>query len=93
VPLAVFVPVRSLGAISATGWAALGFLAIVCTIFGFLVWSWALRKTEAARLGSLVYMIPLVTIISEMIVMKTVPGAGLLLGGMVLIFGVIVAET
>jgi drug/metabolite transporter (DMT)-like permease len=93
VPLAVFVPVRSLGAISATGWAALGFLAIVCTIFGFLVWSWALRKTEAARLGSLVYMIPLVTIVSEMIVMKTFPGAGLLLGGMVLIVGVIVAET
>ncbi|MDI6739940.1 MAG: DMT family transporter [Candidatus Edwardsbacteria bacterium] len=93
VPLAAFVPINSLGAMNTTGWAALAFLTFVCTVFGFLVWSWALKKTEAARLGAVVYLIPLVTVLSEIAVSRTLPDLGLILGGAILIAGVVIAET
>ncbi|MBI4727660.1 DMT family transporter [candidate division TA06 bacterium] len=86
-------PIKTMAAISPKGWGALLFLSLICTIFGFLVWSWALKKTEAARLGALVYLIPLVTIISGLIFLKEAPTPGLIAGGLVLITGVVAAET
>lgn len=93
VPLAPFVPIGAAGAMTPAEWGALGFLAIVCTVFGFLVWSWALQRTDAARLGAVVYLIPLVTVLSEMAMTGTLPNHGLVAGGAVLIAGVVVAET
>ena len=93
-PLLFFAPsYKTLVSISAKGWGALLFLSLVCTIFGFLVWSWALKKTEAARLGAIVYLIPLVTIISGLIFIREAPTIGLVIGGLVLIAGVVMAET
>lgn len=93
-PLAFFIPpVKTMAAISTKGWGALLFLGLVCTVFGFLVWSWALKKTEAARLGAIVYLIPLVTIISGLVFIKEAPTFGLVAGGLVLIAGVVAAET
>jgi drug/metabolite transporter (DMT)-like permease len=93
-PLMFFLPpVKTMAAISAKGWGALLFLSLVCTIFGFLVWSWALKKTEAARLGAIVYLIPLVAIVSGLLFLREAPTAGLIAGGLVLIAGVVMAET
>jgi drug/metabolite transporter (DMT)-like permease len=93
-PLVFFLPpVKTMAAITNKGWGALVFLSLVCTIFGFLVWSWALKKTEAAKLGALVYLIPLVTIISGLVFIREAPTAGLIAGGMILIAGVVAAET
>lgn len=90
-PLVFFVP-SGLGGISANAWLALGFLALVCTVFGFLVWSWALKRTEASRLGAVIYLIPLVTIISSLVLMGQPPTWGLAAGGLVLMGGVALAE-
>lgn len=90
-PLAFFVP-GGLGALSAKAWGALGFLSLVCTVFGFLVWSWALKRTEAARLGAVVYLIPLVTIASSLVLLGVPPTWGLAAGGLVLVGGVALAE-
>jgi drug/metabolite transporter (DMT)-like permease len=92
-PLVPFIPCRGLVGVTAHGWAALAFLAVVCTVFGFLVWSWALKRTEAARLGAVVYLIPLVTILSEAVMRRTIPGPGMIIGGAGLIAGVVIAET
>ena len=93
-PLMFFVPpLKIMTAITPKGWGALLFLSLICTIFGFLVWSWALKKTEAARLGALVYLIPLVTIISGLVFIKEAPTIGLIIGGLVLVAGVVTAET
>lgn len=93
VPLAPFLPVGAAGALAPAEWAALAFLTVVCTVFGFLVWSWALQRTEAARLGAVVYLIPLVTVLSETAMTGEPPNPGLVLGGAALIAGVVVAET
>ncbi len=92
-PLIPFLPVDMIPTMTALGWAAMGFLTVVCTVFGFLVWSWALQKTEAARLGAVVYLIPLVTICSELLWFGRAPSIGLILGGIILIAGVVLAET
>jgi drug/metabolite transporter (DMT)-like permease len=93
-PLAFFMPGSGeIKNVTLMGWSALAFLSIICTIFGFLVWSWALKKTEAARLGALVYLIPLVTIISGLLFLKESLTIGLLAGGTVLVAGVVMAET
>lgn len=92
-PLAPFLPIKQLSSVNMAGWAALAFLTVVCTVFGFMVWSWALKRTEAARLGAVVYLIPLVTILSEMVGTRALPSAGLIAGGAVLIAGVVIAET
>lgn len=91
--MAPFLPVKQLPTVDTTGWLALAFLTVVCTVFGFLVWSWALKKTEAARLGAIVYLIPLVAILSEAITRRTPPSPGMIVGGAVLIAGVVIAET
>lgn len=90
-PLVFFVP-AGLGALRARAWGALGFLSLVCTVFGFLVWSWALKRTEASRLGAVVYLIPLVTIASSLILLGEPPTWGLAAGGLVLMGGVALAE-
>jgi drug/metabolite transporter (DMT)-like permease len=93
IPLAPFLPWSTTGSMTAPGWAAMGFLTVVCTVFGFLVWSWALQKTEAARLGAVVYLIPLVTVCSELLWFGRAPSIGLITGGGILIAGVVLAET
>lgn len=90
-PLVFFIP-TGLGAVSAEAWAALSFLSLVCTVFGFLVWSWALKRTEASRLGAVVYLIPLVTIASSLVLLGEPPTWGLAAGGLVLMGGVALAE-
>ncbi|MDP2808282.1 MAG: DMT family transporter [bacterium] len=93
-PLVFFLPpIKTMAAITPKGWGSLIFLSLICTIFGFLVWSWALKKTEAARLGALVYLIPLVTIISGLVFIREAPTVGLIAGGIILIAGVVTAET
>ncbi|HBE74086.1 MAG TPA: hypothetical protein DDW31_08410 [candidate division Zixibacteria bacterium] len=86
-PLVFFLP-GDLGRISGNAWLALAFLALVCTVFGFLVWSWALQKTEASRLGAVVYLIPLVTVASGMILLGEPLTLGLAAGGLALMAGV-----
>ncbi|HAD82620.1 MAG: hypothetical protein A2509_01065 [Candidatus Edwardsbacteria bacterium RIFOXYD12_FULL_50_11] len=91
-PLVFFIP-GNLAQLPAPAWWALAFLTLVCTIFGFLVWSWALKHTEAARLGAVVYLIPLVTVLSGIFLLGENLTAGLVIGGMILIGGVVLAET
>ncbi len=91
-PLVFFLP-KNMLLLPATAWAALAFLTLACTIFGFLVWSWALKHTEAARLGVVIYLIPLVTVLSSILLLGEKLTAGLVVGGLTLIGGVVLAET
>jgi len=90
-PLLFFVP-NDILTIPSRAWMALGFLSLICTVFGFLVWSWALKKTEASRLGAVVYLIPLATVASNLILFGEPPTWGLAIGGLTLMAGVALAE-
>ncbi len=90
-PLVFFLP-GDFPSIGLQAWAALGFLSLVCTVFGFLAWSWALQRTEASRLGAVVYLIPLVTIVSQLVLLGQPLTWGLGLGSLLLMGGVALAE-
>ena len=76
-----------LGALDATGWAAVLFLGICCSGLGYLFWYRALERMEASRVGALLYLEPLVTLaagallLGEPIRPATVAGGLLLLAG------------
>ena len=71
---------------SINGWLAVLYLALVCTVFGYIGWYYALKKTEASKAAVFLNMIPLFTItmsffIGEVITIFFIFGATLIIIG------------
>jgi len=58
-PLAVWETATLPPAPSPLGWAMLGYLAVLVTFVGMVVWFWGLRAVPAARAGALLFLQPL----------------------------------
>jgi drug/metabolite transporter (DMT)-like permease len=56
-----------------TGWTALLYLAIPCTVMGFAVWTWLLRHLPASTVGFTVFLNPPLTTTSKYILAALVP--------------------
>jgi drug/metabolite transporter (DMT)-like permease len=52
--------VKSLAAIDASQWGALGFLALACSVGGYFAWNFALSRVEAGRISHWIYAEPVV---------------------------------
>ena len=82
---------RDYAALSATGWAAVLFLGILCSGVGYLFWYGALEKVDASRVAALLYLEPLVTVaaaaalLGEPVRVVTAVGGGLVLAGVLLV--------
>jgi drug/metabolite transporter (DMT)-like permease len=75
-PLAALLPWRGgrdLLALDLPGWAALGFLSILCTIVGFFVWVRLLRVLPASVVGLTIFLNPPMTTLSKAILAATFP--------------------
>lgn len=77
-----------LGDLSPTGWSALAFLGIACSGLGYLLWYAALEVVETARVASLLYIEPLVTLAAAMILLGEPVGAATIAGGLLVMAGV-----
>jgi len=64
---------RQWSSLDATGWAALLYLAIPCTVMGFAVWTWLLRHLPASTVGFTVFLNPPLTTTSKYILAALVP--------------------
>jgi drug/metabolite transporter (DMT)-like permease len=86
----LFVPhvTAGLWSLSAAGWAAVLFLGIFCSGLGYLFWYRALERMEASRVGSLLYLEPLVTLAAGAMVLGEEVRAATVLGGVLLLAGV-----
>ena len=84
-----------MAALDGGGWAALLYLALPCTILGFVVWTWLLRRLPASTVGFTVFLNPPLTTLSKWalalalpavftftVVAKEILGGALALGGM-----------
>lgn len=77
--------------ISARGWAALLFLGIGCSGFGYLFWYAALERLETSRVAAFLYLEPLVTLaaavalLGEPVHLTTVAGGLIVLAGVFLV--------
>jgi drug/metabolite transporter (DMT)-like permease len=74
-------------------WGALGFLALPCTVFAYVIWLNGIRHLGAARVQSFNYLIPLFAVISGVILLGERVTWGLALGGAFIVAGVLAINT
>jgi drug/metabolite transporter (DMT)-like permease len=81
-----------LSTLSATGWSAVLFLGICCSGLGYLFWYRALERMDASKVGSLLYLEPLVTLAAGSLLLAEPIRAATVLGGVLLLAGVILVQ-
>ena len=77
--------------ISLNGWMAILYLAIVCSVFGYIGWYYALKKTEASKAAVFLNLIPLFAIIISFSLGEKIAGF-FLLGAILIIYGVYLTQ-
>ena len=77
--------------ISINGWMAVLYLAIICSVFGYIGWYYALKKTEASKAAVFLNLIPLFTITMSLFLGETIT-VFFLLGGILIIYGVYLTQ-
>jgi drug/metabolite transporter (DMT)-like permease len=83
---------RQVPNLSATGWAALLFLAIACSALGYLFWYGALERIEVSRVAALLYAEPLVTFAAAALLLGERVSAVVVIGGVLVLASVLVAQ-
>lgn len=73
--------------------AALLWLGIAPTFIGYLAWNLALRRTSASQVSSFIYFSPPIAVLIGMLWLHEEPGLLTVLGGVITILGVVVANT
>jgi len=82
---------HELSEMSPTGWGATLFLGIGCSGIAYLLWFGAIERVDASRVSALLYIEPLVTLASavvllhEPVLMSTIVGGLLVLAGVALV--------
>jgi drug/metabolite transporter (DMT)-like permease len=67
------------------------FLTLGCTVYGFVAWSIVLKRIEAAKVGALIYFVPIVATTGSIWLLKEKIDLPLILGGIVVLLGVSIA--
>ena len=73
--------------ISFNGWIAILYLALICSVFGYVTWYYALSKIEAGRAVVFLNLIPLFTIVISFFTGE-IPTFLFLIGASLIIYGV-----
>ena len=60
--------------LDASGWAAVLYLALFCTLLGFLLWTWLLQHLPASSVGLTVFLNPPLTLGSKALLTWAFPG-------------------
>ncbi|MGQ0721288.1 MAG: DMT family transporter [Candidatus Eiseniibacteriota bacterium] len=77
-----------LAGLSASGWAALLFLGVVCSGFAYLFWYGGLERLDATRVSSYLYIEPLVTLAAAVAVLGEPVAGTTIAGGLLVLLGV-----
>jgi len=83
---------KPLSPISLTGWIVILFLAIPCSIFGYVVWYYALTKMEATKVAVFLYVIPLITMVLAALTLGEAITAYITVGAALIVYGIYVTE-
>jgi drug/metabolite transporter (DMT)-like permease len=75
---------------SAIGWMV--YLAIAPMALGFLTWGYALARTTAGRMGATTYLVTPIAILLGWLLLGEVPPALGLVGGVLCLAGVYIAQ-
>jgi drug/metabolite transporter (DMT)-like permease len=85
---------REWAALDSSGWLALEYLTVPCTVVGFALWTWLLRHLPATAVGLMVFLNPPLTTLSKALLARLAPATFAFsitgrewLGGAVVLFG------
>jgi len=78
--------------VSFDGWMAVLYLAVFCSVFGYVAWYYALSKVDAGKAAVFLNFIPLFTIMLSLLLINEVPNLVFFGGAMLIIFGVYLAQ-
>ncbi|WP_329741769.1 DMT family transporter [Dyella sp. A6] len=82
-------------ALAAAPWSRIGalfWLGVAPSFVGYLAWNTAMHRASASRVSSFIYLSPPIAILIGWLWLHEVPGPGVLLGGVVVIAGVVLAN-
>ena len=74
--------------LSLTGWLSIMFLGFLCSGVAYVIWAYALREMESAKVGAYLYIEPFVTIVTAWIFLKEEITLFMILSGLVITLGV-----
>ena len=77
--------------VSFNGWMAVLYLALICSVFGYVAWYYALSRIEAGRAAVFLNLIPLFTIVISFF-SGEIPTFTFLIGAILIIYGVYLAQ-
>jgi drug/metabolite transporter (DMT)-like permease len=75
-----------------TAWAAIGWLALFSTLLAYVAWYWALAGGGVARISTLQFLQPVVTLVLAVILFAEAMTPALLLSGSAILIGVAMAR-
>jgi drug/metabolite transporter (DMT)-like permease len=76
---------REVPGLSLGGWAALLFLGIGCSGHGYLFWYGALERIEVSRVAAFLYLEPLVTLVTAVLLLSEPVTATAVAGGLIVL--------
>ncbi len=91
IPIVISDIIPTIQKISFDGWMAVLYLAILCSVFGYIGWYYALKKTEASKAAVFLNLIPLFAIIMSFFLGETL-SVLFLLGAILIIVGVYITQ-
>lgn len=74
--------------LSAIGWISILFLGLLCSGIAYVIWAYALREMESAKVGAYLYFEPFVTLITAWIFLKEDITLLIILSGLIITSGV-----
>lgn len=74
--------------LSTIGWISILFLGLLCSGAAYVIWAYALRDMESAKVGAFLYFEPFVTVISAWLFLKEEITLLMLLSGLIITAGV-----
>jgi len=83
---------RELPHVSAAGWVAIVFLGIGCSGLGYLFWYGAIEKIEVSRVAALLYLEPIITFVTALLLLHETVNALTVIGGAIVLGSVLVVQ-
>jgi drug/metabolite transporter (DMT)-like permease len=84
--------IAKLPTLPASVWLSIAFLSLLCTVFAFVVWFWALQQMEASQVSSFTYLVPLFGVSFSQVILGESITPALIIGGAVLLSGVYIVN-
>jgi drug/metabolite transporter (DMT)-like permease len=80
--------INSVKNLSGLGWIAILFLGLLCSGVSYVIWAYALREMESAKVGAYLYFEPFVTVLTAWIFLREEITLLMILSGLIITAGV-----